>query len=233
MELTENNKSERNRVLLLSTSLLDDRKLIYSESINMLADEVDVSIWATSRRNSGSAAMWAEVLADVYPFPEVLPFREFPFNFLRKVNNAAWDFRVPTAARRGVHRLVRSSKMTPLTQFLRAVGRLIGRLCLHRLLERGINDLCRSYPRSPEAAALLQKERPSLVVSTCPARFEEPAIIATAQRMGIPTAVMIHSFDNLTTKDRMLYDFEAYLVWSEKMKEELTCLLYTSPSPRD
>ena len=222
--MTHLNERRLNEILILSTSLLDDRKLVYSGVIDHLTDQVGVNIWAASRRNPGTREMWSGVSAAVSSFPEIVPFREFPYAYLRHVNNAAWLVSRPTAAHAGVERLIKQPNRKPLVRAASALGRGLGRAFLSEALERSVNHLCRRYPRSPEGGKWLESLRPSLVVSTCPVRSAEPAIIAEAQRLRIPTAVVIHSFDNLTTKPRMLYDYDAYLVWSEQMKHELEYL---------
>jgi CDP-glycerol glycerophosphotransferase (TagB/SpsB family) len=58
-------------------------------------------------------------------------------------------------------------------------------------------------------------------VTTSPFRFDEPAIMAAAKRQGIPTISFITSWDNLSTKNRMQFRSDAFLVWSQKMKDEL------------
>lgn len=47
------------------------------------------------------------------------------------------------------------------------------------------------------------------------------AIVAAARRLGIPTLAFITSWDNLSTKPRLTFDYDGYLVWSEHMKTEL------------
>jgi CDP-glycerol glycerophosphotransferase (TagB/SpsB family) len=51
--------------------------------------------------------------------------------------------------------------------------------------------------------------------------YEDPAVVAEAKRLGISVLAFITSWDNLSTKNRMLFRYDAFLVWSERMKEEL------------
>jgi hypothetical protein len=51
-----------------------------------------------------------------------------------------------------------------------------------------------------------------------------------AQRLGLRTIAIIHSFDNLSTKGRHSIMFDAYLVWSADMKSEL---LHVYPEIRE
>ena len=61
-----------------------------------------------------------------------------------------------------------------------------------------------------------------LVYSTLPlvSHYERPALWA-ARRLGIRTACMVTSWDNLTTKSRFPVPFTHYLVWSDYMRDEL------------
>ena len=45
------------------------------------------------------------------------------------------------------------------------------------------------------------------------------AIIGVARELGIPTLAAVHSWDNLSTKNRMIYRYDGYLVWSAQMLE--------------
>jgi hypothetical protein len=47
-----------------------------------------------------------------------------------------------------------------------------------------------------------------------------PAVVA-AKQLGIPSAAFIFSWDNLTSKGRIVAPFDHYLVWSQYMKDEL------------
>lgn len=45
--------------------------------------------------------------------------------------------------------------------------------------------------------------------------------VKIAHRMGIPTAGFIFSWDNLTSRSRIFVPYDHYLVWHEKMKQQL------------
>jgi CDP-glycerol glycerophosphotransferase (TagB/SpsB family) len=55
----------------------------------------------------------------------------------------------------------------------------------------------------------------------CPFYNPQMGVVAIAKRLGIPVLAFITSFDNVTTKNRLLFDYDAYFVWSEQMKSEL------------
>jgi len=88
-------------------------------------------------------------------------------------------------------------------------------------LEDKLEKLLLSYPRSNEAEERLRELQPSVVVVTGAFQFEQPAIFAAAKKLGIPTLAYIPSWDNVTTKNRMVFKYDGYLVWSEQIKREL------------
>ncbi len=45
--------------------------------------------------------------------------------------------------------------------------------------------------------------------------------LRVAQRMGIPTAAFVFSWDNLTSQSRIMVPYDEYLVWHEGMRREL------------
>lgn len=68
---------------------------------------------------------------------------------------------------------------------------------------------------------LLQQDRPDLVFFT----HQRPSYLApflyAAQKVKLKTCSFIFSWDNLSSKGRMLGNFDHFLVWSDLMKKEL------------
>lgn len=208
------------KTLLLSSSLLTDRMILYSDFLSTLADENDVSVWATSLAN-GASALWANAPADVEAFPPVHPFREFPYNYLRRLNEFAWDFRLRPPSRMSMMRHVRNKIQARHVRALRLPARAIAALNMQQALESGVERALLSYRRSPEAARRLAVLRPDVVVTTGPHRFEEPAVVREAKALRIPTMAFITSWDNLSTKHRLVFSYDAFLLWSEQMRTDL------------
>lgn len=68
---------------------------------------------------------------------------------------------------------------------------------------------------------LFEKTKPSLVFSGCQRPFcVLPAILA-AKDLRIPTATFIVSWDNLSSKGRIIVPYDHFLVWSANMRREL------------
>jgi len=71
---------------------------------------------------------------------------------------------------------------------------------------------------------LFERTRPGVVFATSQRHYSDysllPAVVA-AKELGIPTATFIVSWDNLSSKGRIVAPFDHYLVWSETMRGEL------------
>lgn len=72
----------------------------------------------------------------------------------------------------------------------------------------------------------LRQEKAEVVVSLSPEGFREMTLIEAANAEGIPTVVMIRSRDNLASKIPFLPMADAYLVWSDVLRE---FMLYKYP----
>ncbi|REJ78551.1 MAG: hypothetical protein DWQ47_03610 [Acidobacteria bacterium] len=209
------------RVLLLSTSLLVDRVLLYSDLVPELSRTGTVDIWASSYEVGASAEYWDELDANVDHFPRIRPFKEFPYNYLRRLNEYVWDFRYRPPSRLSMMKHRRNKRSHFVIRALKPPARILASVRGERLLERSLERLLLSYPRSEEAKARLEAARPDVVVVTGPFQFEQPAVVAAAKELGIPTLAYIPSWDNVSTKNRMVFDYDGYIVWNETIKNEL------------
>ncbi|MGA7731712.1 MAG: hypothetical protein WCD37_10635 [Chloroflexia bacterium] len=88
----------------------------------------------------------------------------------------------------------------------------LNRLHLRRVMMNGLTDHYRS---------LLRSIRPSVVFFTHQRPPQIFPLAAAARSLGIPTACFIFSWDNLSSKGRMPVLFNHYLVWSDRMRDEL------------
>jgi CDP-Glycerol:Poly(glycerophosphate) glycerophosphotransferase len=219
-------------VLVLSTSLLTDRMLLHTDFLDVLADGASVKIWASSLRNPRCHQMWSSCGSAVEPFPKVLPFKEFPYNFLRRLNEFVWDFRQRPPSRLSMWRNVRSRSTRALVSALRLPARALALAHAEGELERRVEQLLLGYGRSPEAVTRLQRNPPAALLTTGPFQFEQPGVVAAAKNLGIRTIAYIPSWDNLSTKNRLTFRYDAYIVWSEQARRELRSFYpYTRAAP--
>lgn len=214
-------EKNRTKILLLSSSLLVDRVFLYTNLIESLKKSGEVTIWATSAQDNQTSSVWSKTDATVEKFPNILPFREFPYNFLRRLNEFVWDYRFPLPSRTSMRRHVRNKQQELLIQALKLPARILAMLRLEKFVENNVEKYLLGFPRSDEAETRLRELKPDVIVTTGPFQFEQPAIFAAAKKLGIPTLAYIPSWDNITTKNRMLFKYDGYIVWSEQIKKEL------------
>ncbi len=207
------------RFLLLSTSLLVDRVFSHTGLVDRLAEIGPVDIWSTSDylADTSQNGMNAKIL----PFPEIRAFRELPYNYFRRLNEYVWDYRYRPPSRLSMMRHRRNMDYEFSVRALKAPARLLASLGAEQRLEKYVERLLSGYPRSQEASMRLRNDRPTVVVSTGPFQFEQPAIFSAAKELKIPTIAYIPSWDNISTKNRMVFKYDAYIVWNEQAKKEL------------
>jgi hypothetical protein len=213
--------SPRSRILILSSSILTDRMLLYTEALDTVSRDTAVTVWAKSFANAEGRAVWNQSQATVEAFPEVSAYREIPYNYLRRLNEFTWDFRLSAPSRLSMQRHVRNKNQRLSIRSLKAPARALAWLRAERVLERFTERCLLSYPRSPEAEQRLKTLRPDVLVTTGPFLFWEPAVVAAARNLHIPILAMIPSWDNLSTKARMVFRYDGYMVWSAEARRQL------------
>ena len=211
----------RPRVLVLSSSLLVDRMLLHTGFLPELARHAAVEVWATSAAQPRFRAVWAGRPAVVRDFPAVRAFRETWHNLPRRLNEAVWDHRHQQPSRLSLERHGHGVPDHRASRALRRAGRALAGLPVHGALERALTAWLLAYDRSPEATARLRADPPAAVFTTGPFKFEQPALVGAAKRLGIPVLALIPSWDNLSTKKRMICDHDGYVVWSAEMRRQL------------
>jgi hypothetical protein len=218
------------RVVVLSSSLLTDRMFRYTGFMRTLAENARPSIWAMSARKGEERQWGRDASVDVETFPQVRGFREYPYNYLRRLNEYVWDYYQKPPSRLSMTRHVKD-KMVPWNiQVLKAPARVLAAARAHQVFEDQLEKLLLSYPRSVEAEKRFKTSRPDVVVTTGPFQYEQPAVASAAKTLGIPVMSLIPSWDNLSTKGRMVFKYDGYMVWSERSREELH---YFYPASKD
>lgn len=208
------------RIVLLSSSLLTDRMLQYTRLLETLNEVASAEVWAMSARNPRFNNVWGKVPGVVKEFPETHPLRE-RINYARRLNEFIWDYIQRPPSRLSMDRHVRNKTQSLAIRALKLPARTLAALRMEKLVEARLERLLLSYQRSPAAQGLLRQYRPSVLVTTGPHRNEEPAIVAAAKQLGIPVLAFIASWDNLSTKGRLVFKYDGYLLWSENMRQEL------------
>lgn len=208
------------RIVCLSTRLLTDRMILYGDFLPAMRDASRLEVWSASHGNPLFREETRGAPARFEPFPAVREMRA-RLSALRRVAEYAWDRALGGRSRESFWRL-RKRGESPLSQrALKAIGSVAGACGLAAPLERWMEPLLLSDARSAEARARLLEPPASLLLATSPFRRDEPGVVAEAKKLGIRVAALVTSWDNLSTKSRMMFRYDGYLVWSEWMREEL------------
>lgn len=209
-------------VVVLSSSLLVDRMLLYTDFLpRLIEDGAEVDVWASSARNPAYGDLWARQQVRTRKLPEVRAFRQLLHNYPRRLNEAMWDHRQREPSRLSMRRHRPVTHKDGRVWLVEKLAHGFARLRVERPLEKVLDKWLLAYERSPEATELLRESRPDVLLTTGPYQFEQPAIAAAALRLGVRTLALIPSWDNISTKRRMIFKYDGYIVWSEKLREEL------------
>jgi hypothetical protein len=110
-------------------------------------------------------------------------------------------------------------------RFIQQTKRLLGRAAATprrmKLLE---GPVFQAVSRTPEAEfyrKAFRSIRPTVLFCSQQLSMDALPAVVAAKQLGIPSAAFIFSWDNLTSKGRIVAPFDHYLVWSQYMKEEL------------
>lgn len=208
----------RRRLLVLTSSLLTDRMLAPTTVLGRLAETFDVRVLAASLSGTGdieSADQWPHDLqgCGVEPFPPVSTLRFFPAGMLQRMTDAAWDERHSPPSRFDA---VRDGFPLPRRSWVYRAARIAGRAHLNLLLEQAARLAAHRRRVPSEVAADLRSWRPDLTLVTNPFHSFEPGLAAECRRQGSTVIALIPSWDNLTTKARLVFDYDGYLVLTEE-----------------
>jgi hypothetical protein len=148
---------------------------------------------------------------------------DFPYalTLVRHFENHLWDHTGQSFSRDSMWRFRRAPHAPRRERFIRAAAKAISPLRAESWLSRRVESALISSGAPPKAIEWLSRERPSLLLAMYPFIEEQMAIVAAAKRLRLPTLAFITSWDNLSTKSRLTFDYDGYLVWSEHMKQEL------------
>jgi hypothetical protein len=90
-----------------------------------------------------------------------------------------------------------------------------------QFLEKIVDTAVRSTPEAEFWRRQFRSLKPGVVFCSQQLAFDAIPAVVAAKELGIPTAAFIFSWDNLTSKGRIVAPFDYYFVWSEYMKREL------------
>ena len=213
---------EAQDVLILSSSLLIDRMLVHTDFLRTLGERsARVRVWAASADNPAYREFWRRQPAEVRPLPRIRAFRQLLHNYPRRLNEALWDYRQKEPSRLSMMRHRPIPEENRARRLIDRIARALATVGVEGQVESLLEWWLLRYERSEEATELLRGDPPDVMLTTGPFQFEQPAIAAAALRLGVRTLALIPSWDNISTKKRMIFKYDGYVVWSNKMRDEL------------
>jgi hypothetical protein len=211
-------------IILLTSSPLTNRILIHTKLLSYLSVYFEIEIWTTSSNAEGWKKLGAPI--KILPMPRVREGWGFITNHLRRINDHACTFALRNPSKLSIMRHLLDKKGGVNYQLQKEVGRAFAKLGMGKLLDQAVRSLVLKKATSDEAATRLRESRPVFIMSMGPHQHLEPYVINAAIQSGIPTGAYITSWDNLSTKNRLLHAYDAYFVWTQWMAEELRELEY-------
>jgi hypothetical protein len=113
----------------------------------------------------------------------------------------------------------------------RTVAHLLARRRGLALLDRAYDRAAARWPASNVFEEHFTASPPSLVFNASHVHSETTrGLVTMARALDIPTAAFLFSWDNLTSQGRIVPSYDAYLVWSEIIRDDLL-RIYPSVDP--
>lgn len=121
--------------------------------------------------------------------------------------------------------------VSPRQRMKRALKKLVAHPFINRpglgLLTMAEGWVSRRHAGDDCYLALLRQLKPSLVFNASHVHSNVALpVIHAAQRLGIPTATFIFSWDNLTSQGRIYPPPDYYLVWNESLRRDLLAIYH-------
>jgi hypothetical protein len=198
------------------------RNFVYSDTLRVLSENARVTVLSVVDDD--------QILSRFRSQAKILPlryYREHPaVAAVRGVSELAHFRHVWSEVAREVWQRRIDEATTPVQRLRRRATNAFAACLAHQPGLRALDSVERSLSwrmrRTEEFVRMFGKDRPDIVFNCShihgPAA-EEP--LRAAERLGIPTAGFIFSWDNLTSRSRIHTPYDYYLVWHEKMRRDL------------
>lgn len=202
------------RLIILSSSLFTDRVLLYSTFASAINRDAYIEVWSTSFPQNKNE--WEEKGYIIKPFPKVNNFRE-RHNVLRFTNHHLWNYKLDATSIKSMRRFSEKNERSfsiIKKKSERFIGYSLSKLGAGLKLEKKLLKFLGKQSRSSDAYKLLKDNRPDGIIVTNPFWMHEAAIAIEAAKLDIPIFSFIPSWDNITTKSRLVFRSSAFAVWS-------------------
>ena len=105
-----------------------------------------------------------------------------------------------------------------------------GSMGITTMLEKRYTKEILAMPVTAKYQAVLEKHRPDIIICTNQRSHEAGPVMEAAKRLGIPTVMVIYSWDNLP-KNHFSFSADKYIVWSTYMANEMA--MYYPDVPKE
>ena len=201
------------------------RNFIYSDTLRCLSEQAQVVILSVVTNE--------DILRHARPFvKEIIPIEEHPVHpfpdYLRKIIESAHDRWLWSKVAQNVweHRSRRARQMGQFQYMkwfcLSVLSRALGNSFSLHTLSRLEQYLQWQLRTTLEFDNLFARLKPDLVFNGSHIHgFAGELPLRVAQRLGIKTVGFIFSWDNLTSRSRIMVPYDYWFVWNEGMKSQL------------
>jgi hypothetical protein len=200
------------------------RNFVYSGALDQIAENVKVTVLSVMPNDEIRGVLESRYGA-AYELPQV-PERRL-VGTVREILDTAhgrWLWSEAAQSRWQVRDL--ESRRTPALRLKRAAKKAISCSFAHRPGLRLLSLVERSCSKwlstADNIVDLLRGLNPTLVFNA--SHIHSGIAVQTvqaAQWLGIPTATFLFSWDNLTSQGRIIPSYDHYLVWSDRIKQDL------------
>lgn len=177
----------------------------------------------------------AQELAETYPrfTRSVIPVREDSWAYVARELRLGLDYmRYLGPAYRNAPKLrERAAREVPAALLRRTQRGLFSTAAGRAVMDRSLRTCLRAIATDPRIDAFLEVHRPDVLAVTPLIEPGAPQAeyIRSARALGIPTALCVASWDNLTNKGLIHGPVDLVTVWNEMMKEEAVTLHRVPP----
>ncbi|MFN0086388.1 MAG: hypothetical protein ACKVX9_13455 [Blastocatellia bacterium] len=206
-------------VVCLSSLFATDRMLLYTSFLDRLLPQAEPLILSDAVKEAAFPQSHPHRrLFQSVELPAAFPYK---YTIARHFETYLWDHQGLSFSRESFWRLKKSLESPRWQRAMRGIAKPLARLGIEDYSERTLAEAL-IHRAAPQAAmAWLREAGASAVFVLYPFMERQMVMVAAAKRLGLPVIALITSWDNLSTKARMVFQYDAYLVWSEEMKREL------------
>jgi len=215
-------------IIFVSTNYLTDRILLHTNLLARLSQRFRPVVWSPASQDEVFPRQLAA--ARYFERGQHLDAAPYWLTMARHFNDFAWDHTGMSVSRESYWHHRRRHEAGMDRPYLRWLAKIPAAFKLQPVLEKWLERRMLRYGRQAKVTAWLRQNTPAAVVTMYPFNPRQMEMMAAAKSVGIPIVAFVTSFDNLTTKTRLLLDYDGYIVWSENMRRELH-MLY--PQSRD